>query len=181
MTSWLDVLISVVVAILQIAVGVGLALFSVTLSLNLLNRLTRGLDEMAELRKGNVAVGVYIAGILIAVSSVIGQGASGIARSFLGGKGALEALIAGLIQLFIGLPLAIFSITLAQNAVYRFMVARLAGKVQAPSIAEELSRGNIAIAAILFGAFFATSTVISQSIGFLAQPIAQALGVAVSS
>ena len=42
MTSWLDVLISVVVAILQIAVGVGLALFSVTLSLNLLNRLTRG-------------------------------------------------------------------------------------------------------------------------------------------
>jgi hypothetical protein len=51
MTSWLDVLISVVVAILQIAVGVGLALFSVTLSLNLLNRLTRGLDEMAELRK----------------------------------------------------------------------------------------------------------------------------------
>jgi hypothetical protein len=67
-----------------------------------------------------------------------------------------------LIQLFIGLPLAIFAITLAQNAVYRFMVARLAGKVQAPSIAEELSRGNIAIAAMLFGAFFATSTVISQ-------------------
>jgi len=68
---------------------------------------------MAELRKGNVAVGVYIAGILIAVSSVIGQGASGIARFFLGGKGALEALVAGLIQLFIGLPLAIFAITLA--------------------------------------------------------------------
>jgi len=109
----IDVLISVVVAILQIAVSVGLALFSVTLSLNLLNRLTRGLDEMAELRKGNVAVGVYIAGILIAVSSVIGQGASGIARSFLGGKGAIEVLVAGLIQLFIGLSLAIFAITLA--------------------------------------------------------------------
>jgi len=176
MTGIVDVVVSIALAVVQIAVGVGFALFSVTLSLNLLNRLTRGLDEIAELRRGNIAVGVYIAGILVAVANVIGQGSSGIARAFLGGRGWLESLVGGLVQLFIGLPLAIFAITLAQNAIYRFMIARLAGRVEAPSITQELSRGNIAIAAMLFGAFFATSTVISQSIGFISQPIAQALG-----
>jgi len=90
------VVIGIVVAVLQIAVGVGLALFSVTISLNMLNRLAKGLDEVAELRRGNIAVGVYIAGILVAVSSVIDQGGSGIARSFLGGRGAIEALVGGL-------------------------------------------------------------------------------------
>ncbi|HWQ16588.1 MAG TPA: DUF350 domain-containing protein [Sulfolobales archaeon] len=159
------------------AVGVGLALFSVTLALNILNRLTKGLDELEELRKGNTAVGIYIAGILIAVANVIGQGAAGIARAFLGGAGWLEALIGGFVQLFIGLPLAIFAITLAQNTIYSFMVRRLAGKVEAPSIVQELSRGNVALAAMLFGAFFATSTVISQSIGFISQPIVGALGI----
>ncbi len=79
------------------------------------------------------AVGIYIAGISIVVSSVIGQDASGIARSFLGGKGALKTLVA-VIKLFIGLPLAIFVIT---------MVARLAGKFRAPSIAEKLSRADL--------------------------------------
>ncbi len=44
-----------------------------TIALNLLNRLTKGLDELSELRKGNTAVGVYIAGILVAVANVIGQ------------------------------------------------------------------------------------------------------------
>lgn len=177
MVSVVDVVISIALAVVQIAVGVGFALFSVTLSLNLLNRLTRGLDEIEELRRGNIAVGVYIAGILVAVANVIGQGSSGIARAFLGGRGWLESLVGGLVQLFIGLPLAIFAITLAQNAIYRFMITRLAGKVEAPSITQELSRGNIAIAAMLFGAFFATSTVISQSISFISQPITQALGI----
>lgn len=177
MHSLLDAILSIILAIIQIAVGIGLALFSITISLNLLDRLTKGLDELNELRKGNLAVGVYIAGILIAVANVIGQGAAGIARAFLGSAGWLEALVGGVVQLFIGLPLAIFAITLAQNTIYKFLL-RLSSKVQAPSITEELARGNIALAAMLFGAFFATSTVISQSIGFISQPIVGALGIA---
>ncbi len=57
------------------------------------------------------------------------------------------------------------------------MVGKLSGKIGAPSITQEMSRGNTALAEMLFGAFFATSTVISQSIGFISQPIAEALGI----
>jgi hypothetical protein len=116
------------IAVVQIVVGVALALFSITLSLNLLDKLTSNLYQIAELKKGNTAVGIYVAGILVAVASVIGQGAAGIARAFLGGKWAIADLVGGLIQLFIGLPLAIFSITLAQREIYRFFAHRMSGK-----------------------------------------------------
>ncbi|MQL56101.1 hypothetical protein [Acidianus ambivalens] len=93
----------------------------------------------------------------------------------MGGKCAIADLVGGLIQLFIGLPLAIFSITLAQREIYRFFAHKMSGKMETFYINTELKNGNIAIAAMLFGAFYATSAVISQAVGFLSQPIVAAL------
>jgi uncharacterized protein YybS (DUF2232 family) len=63
----LEALFDLVIAILQLVFGVALALFSITVAINILNRATKDINEFEELRKKNLAVGVYIAGILIAV------------------------------------------------------------------------------------------------------------------
>ncbi|MEM3409764.1 MAG: DUF350 domain-containing protein, partial [Nitrososphaerota archaeon] len=54
-------LIDIGIGILQLILGVALALFSITIALNVLDRTTKGLNEFEELRKKNLAVAVYIA------------------------------------------------------------------------------------------------------------------------
>ncbi|MDJ0273987.1 MAG: DUF350 domain-containing protein [Nitrososphaerota archaeon] len=175
----LELLLDLVIAVVQLILAVALALFSITLALNVLDRTTKGINEFEELRNKNLAVGVYIAGILIAVANVIGQAVSGISKSVVPGQFNAAALIGGLIQLFIGLPLALVLVVWAQNRVYGWLV-KAAEKIPGVDIKEftveaELKRGNVAIAVLLFGTFVAISLVISQGISFLSEPIASAI------
>jgi len=86
MVSSIGIIENIIIAILEIVVGVVFALLSITLSLNLLDRLNRELDIVMEIKEGNLATAVYVAGILIAVANVIGQAAAGISRAVLGGQ-----------------------------------------------------------------------------------------------
>jgi uncharacterized membrane protein YjfL (UPF0719 family) len=173
------IIFDLVLAVIQLILAVALALFSVTIAINILDRTTREINEFEELQKRNVAVGVYIAGILIAVGNVIGQAVSGISKAVIPGGFNIGALIGGLVQLFIGLPLAIVLIVWAQRRVYAWLV-KLAEKIPGVDIKEfsverELKNGNVAIAALLFGTFLAISFVLSQGISFLSEPIASAI------
>jgi len=51
------------------------------MAINVLDKITKGIDEIAELRKGNIAVSILMAGVLIAVSFVVQAGVSGIAKA----------------------------------------------------------------------------------------------------
>jgi|BEDMetMinimDraft_2_1075160.scaffolds.fasta_scaffold02818_3 uncharacterized membrane protein YjfL (UPF0719 family) len=177
MVSSIGIIENIIIAILEIVVGVVFALLSITLSLNLLDRLNRELDIVMEIKEGNLATAVYVAGILIAVANVIGQAAAGISRAVLGGQQGLIDLVAGLVQLFIGIPLAVVAIFITQNTIYGFLVRKIQDRVkdfEAFTIASELKRRNISVAVTLFGSFFAISTVISQAISYLSVPIVQA-------
>lgn len=59
---------------LQLAVGLVLAAVSIALSLTLFAALTRDIDEVEELKKGNLAIACVLAGVAIAVSLMISQG-----------------------------------------------------------------------------------------------------------
>lgn len=61
-----------VINIVKLLFGLFLAVLTIFISLNLLDALTRKIDEMRELKKGNIAIAILIAGVLIAVSIVIG-------------------------------------------------------------------------------------------------------------
>jgi uncharacterized membrane protein YjfL (UPF0719 family) len=175
----LSAIFDIVIAIIQLIFGVALALFSITVAINILNRVTKEINEFEELRKKNLAVGVYVAGILIAVGNVVGQAVSGVSKAVVPGAFNVSALIGGLVQLFIGLPLAIVVITWAQNRVYGWLVkaaSKLPGvEVEKFNIQDELKNGNLAVAIVLFGTFLAISLVISQGIAFLSEPISSAL------
>jgi uncharacterized membrane protein YjfL (UPF0719 family) len=78
-----DGLIAIAVAILQLILGIVLAIVSIYLALKVLDRLTKGVEEFEELKKGNVAVALEMAGVIIAVAVIIQSGVIGITSALL--------------------------------------------------------------------------------------------------
>ena len=68
----------IIVAIVQLVLGVLLAIGSIYLAISIFDRLTRQIKAFEELRKGNVAVALEMAGIIIAVALIIQSGIVGI-------------------------------------------------------------------------------------------------------
>jgi uncharacterized membrane protein YjfL (UPF0719 family) len=59
---------------LQLAVGLVLAVITLALALYLFAALTRGIDEVAELRNGNLAIAGLLAGVVVGVGLMVSQG-----------------------------------------------------------------------------------------------------------
>ena len=76
-----DGLVAIAVAILQLILGIVLAIVSIYLALKVLDHLTKGVEEFEELKKGNVAVALEMAGVIIAV--IIQSGVIGITSALL--------------------------------------------------------------------------------------------------
>ena len=72
---------SLVASIIQLILGILLAIVVIYLALNIFDKLTKGIDEYEEIRKGNVAVGLEMAGVIIAVALIIQSGVLGITSS----------------------------------------------------------------------------------------------------
>lgn len=71
---------------LQLAVGLVLAVLTLALALYLFAGLTRGIDEVAELKKGNLAIAGLLAGVVVGVGLMVSQAVEqimGLVSSFL--------------------------------------------------------------------------------------------------
>jgi uncharacterized membrane protein YjfL (UPF0719 family) len=73
-----DGLFSIGIATLQLIIGIILAVASIYLALMILDRLTENLHEFDEIKKGNIAVALEMAGMIIAVAVIIQSGVIGI-------------------------------------------------------------------------------------------------------
>jgi len=73
----------IVVSILQLVLGIVLAIVAIYLALNILDKLTKGIDEFEELKKGNVAVALEMAGVIITVAIIIQSGVMGITAALI--------------------------------------------------------------------------------------------------
>jgi len=73
-----------VVSVLQLLLGIVLAIVAIYLALNILDKMTKGIDEFAELKKGNVAVALEMAGVIITVAIIIQSGVMGITAALIG-------------------------------------------------------------------------------------------------
>ncbi len=78
-----DGIIIIVLAIVQLLLGIVLAIAAIYLALNILDRLTTGVNEFEELKKGNVAVALEMAGVIIAVAVIIQSGVIGITAAII--------------------------------------------------------------------------------------------------
>ncbi|MGA2121175.1 MAG: DUF350 domain-containing protein [Methanoregula sp.] len=73
-----DGLLTIGLSIFQLLAGIVLSVGSIYLALILLDKLTKGVEEFEELKKGNVAVALEMGGVIIAVAWIIQSGVIGI-------------------------------------------------------------------------------------------------------
>lgn len=73
----------IVVSIVQLVLGIVLAIAAIYLALNILDKLTKGIDEFEELKKGNVAVALEMSGVIITVAIIIQSGVLGITEALI--------------------------------------------------------------------------------------------------
>lgn len=70
--------IGLVAGLINLAVAMGVASFAITVVFRVMDKLTTDIDEKAEFKANNIAIGVVYCGILIGVSSLVAAGVSGI-------------------------------------------------------------------------------------------------------
>ena len=113
-------LLTVAVGIIQLIIAVIFAVIALYIGFSVFGKVTREVDEQKELAKGNVAFGIIVAAIFVAIGIVVQSGVTGIsvgiskasALGFTSVDGLLVIVIA-IIQLVLGVLLAIGSIYLA--------------------------------------------------------------------
>ena len=74
---------TIAVSIIQLILGIVLAIAAIYLALNVLDKLTKGIEEFEELKKGNVAVALEMAGVIITTAVIIQSGVAGITAALI--------------------------------------------------------------------------------------------------
>lgn len=79
----IDGMVAVGASVLQLILGIVLAIAAIYLALNILDRLTKGGVKFEELKKGNVAVALVMAGVIITTAIIIQEGVLGITAALI--------------------------------------------------------------------------------------------------
>jgi uncharacterized membrane protein YjfL (UPF0719 family) len=170
------ILLGLGIAVFQLLVGLGLAMGSVYLGLKMFDKLTEGTNEMAELKKGNVAIAILLGAIIFSIANVVEGSMAGLAQIFVSDLSRLEmaaAIVIGIANLAIGLVFSVFSIYVAVNILDKITVGIDEFK--------ELRRGNVAVAIMMGAVLLAVSFIIRTAVAGMAsavspQAVAAALG-----
>jgi uncharacterized membrane protein YjfL (UPF0719 family) len=73
-----DGMTAIIIAAMQLILGVILAVAAIYLALYILDRLSEDINEFEEIKRGNIAVAIKMAGVIIAVAVIIQSGVIGI-------------------------------------------------------------------------------------------------------
>ncbi|MDO8871523.1 MAG: DUF350 domain-containing protein [Methanoregula sp.] len=152
-----------IVGIVQLVIAIIFAVVALYIGFAVLGKITRGIDEEKELAKGNVAVGIFVASVFVAIALVVQSGVSGLS------VGINKALAVGIlsvdgitvvgvaiIQLILGIVLAVGAIYLALN-----ILDKLTKGIEE---FEELKKGNIAVALEMAGVIIAVAVIIQSGV-----------------
>jgi uncharacterized membrane protein YjfL (UPF0719 family) len=156
-------LANAVVGLVQLVIAIIFAVVALYVGFAVLGKITKGIDEEKELAKGNVAVGILVASVFVAIALVVQSGVSGLS------VGINKALNVGilsvdgmtvvgiaLIQLILGIVLAVGAIYLALN-----ILDKLTKGVEE---FEELRKGNVAVALEMAGVIIAVAVIIQSGV-----------------
>jgi len=147
------VIASLFLGVVQLLVAIVLSALTAYLGAWLFNRSTPKLDEWAELRQGNVAVGVVMGAVIFGVAIIL-RPALRIVPLQLDAGATLEVvwrLLAQTIQVAVGLVLALAVIAFAL-----WLFTRLTGELDEWG---EIGKGNVGVAALLTGVILATALI----------------------
>jgi uncharacterized membrane protein YjfL (UPF0719 family) len=147
-----------IISVGQIVIAVILAAVASYLGLLLFNRATRDLDEWAELRRGNAAMGLVLGSIILGVALILRPTLTVPPIADTGSRlYPIFALFVQSVGIVIGLILALSAIIFAVG-----LFDRLTGQIDELA---ELQQGNMAVAAMMAGVILAVSVLMSAAIG----------------
>ncbi|OPZ43529.1 MAG: hypothetical protein BWY93_01170 [Euryarchaeota archaeon ADurb.BinA087] len=150
-------IVTAFIGLIQLVIAILLAVVALYIGYSTFSKITKGIDEIQELKKGNVAVGIIIAAIFFAIAIVIQSGVAGISVGITNAlAGDWWSLIAAFIQLILGIILAIATIYLALNILDRL--------TKGINEFEELKKGNVAVALMMAGVIVATAVIIQSGV-----------------
>jgi uncharacterized membrane protein YjfL (UPF0719 family) len=153
--------VGLLIAVAQVLVSLGFAMLAVYAGIRIFDKFTKGIDEMAELKRGNVAIGVLLGAVILSYATVIAGGVGSLTNVVINvGNASLTKTIAGLVGGIINLLIAL---GLASAAIY--LALNIFGKITKGIDEEaELKRGNLAMAFLLAAILLAVSTVIASGV-----------------
>lgn len=151
------------VGIVQLVLAVILAVVALYIGFSVLSRISKGLEEEKELAKGNVAVGILVASVFIAIAVVVQSGISGVAvgvsQALAVGIFTLDgitAVLVAILQLILGIVLAVAAIYLALNILDKL--------TKGLDEFGEIKKGNVAVALEMAGVIIATAVIIQSGV-----------------
>jgi uncharacterized membrane protein YjfL (UPF0719 family) len=147
-------------ALLQLIIAVLLSAISAYLAFFLFQWVTRDMDEAAELRRGNIAIGMLLGAIVLSVAIVLRPALDVDASAWdLGREFIWRALLGKAVQIAVGLALAVIALLVA--------LAVFAALTRGLDEIAELKKGNLAMAALLAGVVIAVGLMLSPAVAQL--------------
>ncbi|MBS7650266.1 MAG: DUF350 domain-containing protein [Candidatus Bathyarchaeia archaeon] len=138
-------------AFVRLILGIVFAVAALYIASSVLGRLTKGIDDWAEIGRGNIAVAIFMGGIFISVATIIAPGISGLFTRW----DAL-AITIGFIQLIIALALA-----MAMQYVALSVFGKLTKELDEWS---ELKKGNVAVGITMAAIVIAVAAVVVKGV-----------------
>jgi uncharacterized membrane protein YjfL (UPF0719 family) len=174
-TNWIGIGTSLLGGLVQLILGITLAVSSISLGIRILGRTLPKVKIMEELNNKNVAVGLMTAGVVVAYTKVIATGVKQMGDSIAVSPSA-GAFIGGLINVLIGLSVASIGVTWAFQALDKILQSmdKLANGSKL-DIDVEINKGNIAVGLFLFGVLYGVSEMISAAVQGIGPGLANAL------
>src|SRR5512136_1056259 len=154
---------NVVVGLIQLIISIIFAVLALYIGFAVLSKINKNMDEEKELARGNVAVGIIIAAVFVAIALVVQSGVSGLSvginKALNVGILSVDGLLAigtAFIQLILGIVLAVAAIYLAL-----YVLDKLTKGVDEFS---EIKKGNVAVALEMGGVIIAVAVIIQSGV-----------------
>jgi len=152
------VVISSIIGLIQLVISIVLAVVALYAGSFALNRIAKGINIQAELKRGNIAMGIFIASVFIGISVIVISCIQGILvglnKVFADGvlnMNDLPNVAWSFLELFFGVLLAIGSIYLAIQ-VFTYLYRRT-------DMITAIENGNSTIAIVVTGMILAVSVI----------------------
>jgi len=155
-----DILFSFVVLLIQLFLGILFAVLSVYFALRLFDVMTEEIDEIAELKRGNIAVALVLFTIIVSIATITSQGIQQFENIFNATTFSLPmfmiSFIMAIVQLGVVLLIAVLTIYTAIKVLDTLTVGI--------DELKELKKGNIAVALLICAVIYTVSFIVAVSI-----------------
>ncbi len=151
--------LALVMAIVSLLITLWLAMKAVSKAISMFDKTTQGIDEWAELRKGNVAVGLLMGAMILSVANVTRGAILGLTENLT--NPALSITFA--LQIIVGVLNLLIGLWIATNVIS--MTLKILDKsTKDVEEMKEIGKGNVAVALMVTGVLLGVSTIVSAGI-----------------